>query len=72
MKTYVQRLMEAMMQIKGRSDERAMKVMHDGLRDEDFIITISRNPPWTFFEMLVKAHKHISIEEIIESHKNSR
>lgn len=72
LKVYVQRFMEAMMKIERGSDECAMKAMQDGLKDEDFIRTISRNPPRAFSEMLVEAHKYISAEEIIESRRNSR
>lgn len=45
LKMYVQKFTEAMMQIKGESDECAMQIMRDGLINEDFIRAISRNPP---------------------------
>lgn len=38
------------MQIEEESDERRMQVMHDGLKDEDFIWTISRNTPRIFLK----------------------
>lgn len=70
LKSYVQRFNEAMMEIEGGSDDQAIQAMQNGLRENDFIRTIAKNLPQTFLERLMEAHKHISVEKILESRMN--
>lgn len=44
--------------------------MQNGLRDEDFVRTITKNQSQTFLEMLVESQKHILEEEVIQSKRN--
>lgn len=59
-----------MMEIEGGSDDQAIQAMQNGLRENDFIRTIAKNLPQTFLERLMEAHKHISVEKILESRMN--
>lgn len=52
--------------LEGFTSDQVMHAMQDGLRDKDFIQTITKNLLRTFSNVLVEAQKYTIVEEVIK------
>ena len=65
LRTYVTRFYKEVLQVDVAKDQVLLTAFQAGLRSEDFLFSITKNPPATMTNLLFKAQKYMNAEDFL-------
>ena len=65
LRSYVKRFTRETLEVDEADDKVQLMTFKAGLRSRDLVASLVKNPPKTMAEMLLKAQKHMNVEDVV-------